>query len=260
MRGHHRTSTVGLGAAVLALSGLVALGPAATAVAATRAPAVRTAVRAAPEIKVGGGGDIEKSSNWSGYAETAGGYHAVTGTWVVPTGRPTTGSRYAAQWIGIDGDGDDDLIQTGTMVEVVDGSVSYAPWWEILPASATFIDKPVAPGQTMTASIVRGTSGWVITLSNGTWTFTITKQYSGPGKSVEWIDEAPEVGGAIVDIAKTTKVTFSSLTANGANPDLVHSDAIELVQHGKVRESPSVPSSTKNAFTMAYGATAPPAP
>ena len=42
---------------------------------------------------------IQESSNWSGYAQTAGGYTSVSGTWNVPTGEGSSGIKYAAQWI-----------------------------------------------------------------------------------------------------------------------------------------------------------------
>ena len=185
----------------------------------------------------------------------------MSGTWNVPTGEGSSGIKYAAQWIGIDGDGNEDLIQTGTQVVTSGSSVSYGVWWKILPASETVINEPVAPGETMTASIAATSPGtWLIQISNGTWIFSITKSYSGPGSSVEWIVEAPVVGGRIVKIAKTTNVTFSGIAENGNNPNLVSSDAIELVQNGKVKESPSAPSTGGSSFAMAYGKHAPPPP
>jgi hypothetical protein len=51
----------------------------------------------------------------------------------------------------------------------------------------------------MTASITKGSgSSWTITISNGSQSFTTVQTYSGPGSSVEWIEEAPAV--AHVDV------------------------------------------------------------
>ena len=53
------------------------------------------------------------SQSWSGY-EVAGTYTVVTGTFTVPsltTGVPLTGE--AAEWIGLDGYGNDNLLQAG---------------------------------------------------------------------------------------------------------------------------------------------------
>jgi hypothetical protein len=217
-------------------------------------------VTTGPDVVISHSPNISKSGNWSGYAETAGGYTSVTGSWVVPKSKSTTGFKVAAQWIGIDGANDSDLIQTGTQVEDDNGSISYGAWWEILPAAETPINEPVSPGQTITASIIKQSSGkWLITISNGSWTFKTTKSYSGPEKSVEWIDEAPEFGGSIVAIDDTTNVTFQKATVNGSNPELKSKDAIELVQGGKVKESPSAVAGG-DSFTMAYGSVAPPPP
>ncbi|HEV2360316.1 MAG TPA: G1 family glutamic endopeptidase [Acidimicrobiales bacterium] len=205
--------------------------------------------------------NIQSSSNWSGYAEKGTGFTSVTGTWKIPTSKSTTGSKYSSQWIGIDGDGNQHLIQTGTEVDENNGSPIYRVWWEILPAAETLINEPVAPGETMKASIVKlSTGSWKITISNGSWTFTTTKSYSGPGTSVEWIVEAP-FNGSVLPLDDTSRVTFTGTAVNGNNPSFVYStDAIKMVQNGKTVESPSQPSAAGNSFTMAYGAKTPTAP
>src|SRR5580658_1728208 len=250
MHGRWKLGAGALGVAALLAGAAASAGPAVAS--ASRSVALRT-VTSRPEVVVHGVGNIQKASNWSGYAETAGGYTSVTGTWKVPTSKNKSGTHFSAQWIGIDGDGNDDLIQTGTQVQYEGGSVSYGAWWEILPASETPISDPVRPGDTIKASITKESSGkWLIEISDGTkWSFSITKSYSGPGKSVEWIVEAPEVGGSIASIGHTSNATFSGITANGANPNLVAADAIECVQNSKVVESPSKPSASGDAFTMA---------
>jgi hypothetical protein len=206
--------------------------------------------------------NIQQASNWSGYADTAGDYTSVSGSWNVPTAVTSqSGTHYGAQWIGIDGDGDEDLIQTGTSVTISGGHASYGVWWEILPAAETVINEPVAAGETMTASIVRQPSGeWLIQISNGSWHFSITKSYFGPGLSVEAIVEAPEIGGQIAGMAHTSDVTFTDLTENGANPDFNRTaDAIKCVQGGKTVETPSRPTGG-DSFTMGYGSKVPPPP
>ncbi len=209
-----------------------------------------------------GAHSIQTSSNWSGYAETGSGYTSIAGDWTVPTSKGKGGNKYQAEWLGIDGDGNQHLIQTGTQVDESGGSASYGAWWEILPAAETPINEPVSPGDQIEASIVKQSSGkWLITLEDvGRWTFTITKSYSGPGASAEWIVEAPEVGGSIASMNHTSKVTFDDLTVNGANPELVYAtDAIACKQDKKIVESPSEPTGG-NSFAMAYGAKTPKAP
>jgi hypothetical protein len=206
------------------------------------------------------------SSNWSGYAlgtktTPNGTYTSVSAKWRVPVLKTNTGTKYSSQWIGIDGFTNTHLIQTGTEVDYLGGQAVYAVWWEILPAPETPINKPIKPGQTITASISKGSAGqWTIKISNGTWTFTKSTGYTGPGQSVEWIVEAPQVGGSISSIAHTARVTFAHVKVNGANPKLVATDGGELRQNGKIREVPSLPSAIGDAFTMGYGTKIPPAP
>jgi len=248
-----------LGAGVLSLALGAGMATPALATSAGHASAARVASR--PEFTVRGCRNVQESSNWSGYAETGGGYTSVSGSWNVPTADTSQGgTTYGAQWIGIDGDGDNNLIQTGTSVVISGHTASYGVWWEILPAAETPINEPVAPGETITASIVKQSSGkWLIKISNGSWSFSITKSYSGPGDSVEAIVEAPEVGGNIAKMAHTSNVTFSDLTENGANPELTRGDGIKCVQNGKTVETPSYVAAG-DSFTMAYGSKRPPRP
>ena len=172
------------------------------------------------------------SSNWSGYAET-GSFAGVSGTWTVPSVQPSSSPTYSSAWIGVDGDNNSNLIQTGTEEDYYSGIAHYNAWWEILPAPETALPgEAVFPGDTMTASIYetttppaagppvhgRGHSGgggggssqtqWVIAINDTTpghaWQFKTTQSYSGPGTSAEWIMEAPEVGGRIATLAHYT--------------------------------------------------------
>jgi len=79
---------------------------------------------------------FQTAENWSGYALSGSTYTAVTGCWTVPTVTYTSGDTYSSDWIGIDGDNNDDLIQTGTEQDWsggVEGPAQYSAWWEILP-------------------------------------------------------------------------------------------------------------------------------
>jgi hypothetical protein len=220
------------------------------------------------EQRAGGdGGAFWTSSNWSGYALGSsktphGTYTSITGTWTVPTVLANSGTRSSSQWIGIDGATNADLVQTGTYADSAHGKASYGVWWEILPASGTTIHEPVRPGQTIVASIVEDTSTklWTITISNGSWTFVKTTDYSGKGQSAEWIVEAPLIGGSDARLTRTSRVTFLDLTVDGANPKLVAADGGRMSQGGKITETPSLPAAAGNAFSMQYGAKAPPPP
>ncbi|HEV8063393.1 MAG TPA: G1 family glutamic endopeptidase, partial [Acidimicrobiales bacterium] len=182
------------------------------------------------------------------------------GTWVVPTIVRKSGTALSSQWVGIDGDGNHDLIQTGTQAVLADGQKGYGAWWEILPAPETSINHTVRPGDVMTATIVKDHHGWHITLRDrNRWTFEITRHYTGPGGSIEWIVEAPTIGNQIAPMLHTTPVTFWGEQLNNKAPHLLAKNAIQCVQHGVAVETPSLANS-KQAFTMAYGGRPPPPP
>jgi hypothetical protein len=204
------------------------------------------------------------SSNWSGYAK-AGSYTKVTGAWVVPSVAASSKPTYASQWVGIDGFNNGRLIQTGTETDYYNGSAHYSAWWEILPAAETVIPSiAVHPRDHMTASIVKGTgSSWTITIKNTTTgaSYTTKRTYTGPGSSVEWIEEAPTVGGHQATLARySSPDTFDPGTANGANPRLKAADGGVMIRRGVRISTPSVPDADTDGFNMAYGSTAPQPP
>jgi hypothetical protein len=253
----HRSVRVGLAASLsvvlLAPLGLATVS-ATTAGAITSSPLVRvrdTAIHASLA-----------SSNWSGYA-IAGTFSAVTGSWTVPTVAPSTVPTYSSSWIGVDGLENKDLIQTGTESDYVGGHAKYDAWWEVLPGAEKVIAKvPVLPGDHMSASITRVTAeDWRFVLTDLTSgkRFTYTRAYKGPGASAEWIQERPMVGGSLSTLADYGSTTFSSLTENGVNPHLTAADSISMVGN-RLISVPSAPSALGDAFSVAYGDSAPPPP
>jgi hypothetical protein len=204
------------------------------------------------------------SSNWSGYAKT-GSYTSATAQWVVPSVAPSRGSTYSSAWVGIDGFNNSSLIQTGTESDYYSGSAHYNAWWEILPAAETPISSiSVRPGDVMTASITKGSgSSWTITIKDATngQSFTTVQNYTGPGTSVEWIEEAPTVGGRVATLAQySSPDTFDPGTANGGNPGLTAADGGVMVQKNRQVSTPSLPDSDTDGFNMNYGSTAPAPP
>lgn len=201
------------------------------------------------------------SYNWSGYslARFATGqlYTSASASWTVPEVsfvrtatdcQPVSGwgfSRrttcfdsnihyeYSSAWVGIGGDCldarcnavDPTLIQLGTGHDVGDDGTSYYyAWYELLPASATFIDPtlyPVDPGDSISASLVclsnctpGAIQSWRLSMANTTknWTFTITVPYASSLYSADWIVEAPSSSAGILPLANFGKVTMNPFT------------------------------------------------
>ncbi|HEX3783027.1 MAG TPA: G1 family glutamic endopeptidase [Pseudonocardiaceae bacterium] len=239
---------------VIAVAGL------ATGVVLALAPAAGAATPSAPgngpDRVISHGHNTQQSSNWSGYAETGGGYTSATATWKVPSVSSSSGATYSSAWVGIDGDGNSNLIQTGTESDYYSGAAHYDAWWEILPAAETVITNiTVHPGDSFTGSVskVSGTT-WSIKLTDNTTgkSYSSSKTYRGSGGSVEYIQEAPEVGGSIAKIAHFKTFSFSGLTVNGKSPALKSADEILLVQNGVTYSTPSAPNSGGNGFSVSY--------
>jgi hypothetical protein len=214
----------------------------------------------------------DTSTNWSGYALASGPYTSATGNWVVPDVSATTYTARSSSWVGVDGWGNDDLIQTGTASDFYTYQSSgactaigpcYFAWWEILPADTTVIDQPVQPGDRMTGEVTKGNDNvWTITLVNHTqnWTFTIQKSYTGPLESAEWIEEATEIDNTNRPLANYGSVTFLNGTLNGQNPALSSGNSITLERRGSSISTPSEPDAGGSGFSVAYGSVAPAPP
>jgi hypothetical protein len=221
---------------------------------------------------------IAQSDNWSGYALTgpAGQFASVTGCWQVPTAASSgSNDTYSSSWIGIDGDGNGDLIQTGTQSDWYEGQGVYFAWWEILPTPETLITSiTVLPGDTVCAAIEpAGWGRWTMTLSDETaaQSFATTQAYNGPRSSAEWITEAPTglVNGSfcVLPLANYGQVTVAG-GINGSPVSLSSSDGLQMVPSSQADctgsepnySTPSAPNSAGDGFTVAYGTTSPTAP
>jgi len=211
---------------------------------------------------------VLRSVNWSGYVVTGQTYTRVAGSWSVPTVIATPGSRYASDWVGIGGFDTGDLIQAGTTEQYVHGHATYNAWTEILPKSETIIPGfTVHPGDAITVDVTRGTGrSWTMTVTDSTQreSFSRTVNYDSLEKSADWIHEAPEVNGTIVDIASTTNVDFDHGTVNGSTVIGIAGTLHEILLVGAApRDTHATPSkldSDEDGFAVADGTKAPPPP
>ncbi len=196
------------------------------------------------------------SANWSGMvvAKDARAINRVSAQWIVPHVLPSSRSAYSSAWIGIDGFSNNNLIQTGTSHDYVNGKASYQAWWEILPAAETVIPHPVYPGDRIQASIAKlgGGNRWVIRMRNATqnWTFTTVQSYSGPQSSAEWIVEAPQLNGKPTRLARFAPIKFARCRLNGANPKLKMNERGYMVQNNRIVSVPSLPNRDGDGFAV----------
>jgi len=145
------------------------------------------------------------------------------------------------EWVGIDGWGNNDLIQAGISEGVVSGvGVEIQPWWEVLPSGMTNIpDMAVSPGDQITVTISEmNPEDWSIILKDDTTnvSFTTTQAYTGPATSAEWIVEAPTFFAPVPLAPYSPAIAFSGMGVGGSGSTLT---AVTLIQHGVVAASPS---------------------
>jgi hypothetical protein len=162
------------------------------------------------------------STNWSGYAVTAGrgAVTAVSGSWVVPT-VSGSGTSYSSDWVGIDGFSSPTVEQIGTDSDLSGGAPQYYAWYEMYPSGSVEIPLAIHAGDTITASVAYGASGFTLSISDATTgkSFTTTKTASGAQRSsAEWVVEAPSSFSGILPLADFGKVTFTGAqaTINGS--------------------------------------------
>jgi len=195
------------------------------------------------------------SSNWSGYIATGSTFTRVSAQWRVPAVAPAAGVQASATWIGIDGATNRSLIQTGTAQNSFNGRTGYYAWYEILPAPPVEVGV-VQAGDTMSASIVKGTGGrWVISIADISTHNSASGAfpYTGPGASAEWIEEAPTSSqtNQVVTLADFGVARFSDLGVDAADPGAVGVTPVRMVDgSGRVIAVPGPLSG--GAFTVAY--------
>jgi hypothetical protein len=201
------------------------------------------------------------SKNWSGMGGTGTAIEGAAGSWTVPAVRASKRALYSASWVGVDGLSNTSLIQTGTAQDTSDG---YYAWWEILPYGAEQITSPqgalasVEPGDHITASVSEQSKGvWTIYIDDTTegWYFDCSFDYSGPGHSAEWVEEAPTVNGAQASPADFGTVDFSSTSVYGKfgrgtgwySTDLTTKNEIAMADRTHVLAMPTAPSAASGS-------------
>jgi hypothetical protein len=197
------------------------------------------------------------STNWAGWIASGTTFTGVSGDWTVPSIVPSPSAEYSAEWVGIDGVLSSDLIQTGTIQGTPSTSTSspYFAWYELLPDYAVAINAPVAPGDTMLASITEGSPGsWTISIEDQTqsWIYTNTFSYSISAQTAEWIEEAPTVDGSQSTLADFGSSTFSSLGVSGADTSAVGMTDVDMTNAaGTIIAYPT--SIVSGSFSALYG-------
>ena len=172
-------------AIVVCVLGFVVCGPVSASAGTTAAvvdsvpassvPSVDPALRRA--VRVGADGvEAATSPNWAGWVASGGSFSRVSATWVEPSASCPAGNDWAVFWVGLDGWGDNNVEQGGSMVRCFGNTPEYFLWWEMYPTNAIQQVQQVSAGDTISASVVYDPSA-------ATYTITVTDKTTGAGFS-----------------------------------------------------------------------------
>jgi len=206
----------------------------------TLSVAAACALGAVPIASASAATDVQKASsgNWSGYVVGASSdgesgsaattFKTVTGSWVEPTAKCSSGSTYSAFWVGLGGaDGKEALEQDGTEANCdAAGTAHYYAWYELVPKAPVHVDLAVHPGDHMTATTTVDGHDVTETIVNHTTgqTYSKTLTMSNPDvATAEWIAEAPsqcQTGATnctALPLSNFGKVSFTSASATDSS-------------------------------------------
>jgi hypothetical protein len=160
------------------------------------------------------------ASNWSGFELRGGPFSSISGGWNVPpivfgeTGLVTQSSF----WVGIDGDGTNDLVQAGTAQNNVVYNISgqylsisnYHAWSQFLPQQPNeqvFANLQINPGDQIETVVLLLDSEAFFVIENITRneTVSVTTPYGNTivkATDAEWIMERPTVNNNFTDLAQ----------------------------------------------------------
>jgi hypothetical protein len=198
---------------------------------------------------------LSYSTNWAGYAVTAGAgaVSQVGGSWVVPT-VATNVSGYSSAWVGIDGFNSNSVEQIGTDSDYVNGVAHYYAWYEMYPNPSVNLSLSISPGDAISASVTFTSPnlfGLTITdTTTGAMYSTSKTSSSAQRSSAEWIQEAPSSYSGVLPLANFGTINFAgaNATVNGSNGPIDNPSGGTVNQIDMVTNSGS-PKATTSAFT-----------
>ena len=167
-----------------------------------------------------GRGALQVSHNWAGYVATGARFTSVSATWLVPAVRSgTQPTEVAAVWVGLDGRGTKTLEQIGTVSGLLGGTYYYGAWYEVVPRAPVYLNMPIRPGDSVTASVTYGRDGlFTLALVDNTSGQRFAVREASPGAELvtaEVVVEAPGTVSGLAPLPDFGKIGFTSALANG---------------------------------------------
>ena len=180
-------------------------------------------------------GGVATSPNWSGYAIVGPNGQflkwgsEISGSFLEPApgcDGSLAGDKHMSTWVGIDGYGSPDVLQTGTEVDLIcpapfvsPTSVDHYAWYEWYPAYSIRINNvPVRPGDRVNVAVFTSDgSHRFISFENVSTFQTYTLDMTPPtgtslvGNSVEWVVERPEINNLLTNLAHYGSLAMQSI-------------------------------------------------
>jgi len=204
---------------------------------------------------------VTSSTNWSGYADYNATFTDVEGSWTQPAVTcPSTGRRYAAFWVGLDGYTSNSVEQIGTDSDCAgQNRPVYYAWYEMYPAASVTLSSayPVRAGDSMSARVSVSGMTFTLVLKNTTrgWTFTTTQtSTSAQDASAEWVAEAPSscvITCSVLPLANFETMHFTGAFVNhrsGTIGSYTHDTVIMVTNTGTTKALPSALTSYGTSF------------
>jgi hypothetical protein len=201
----------------------------------TLAATVACALGVVPAASASTDVQTASSANWAGYvvggSSASTSYKSVSGSWVAPTAKCTSGQGFSSFWVGLGGSGSgsssssgtsEALEQTGTEADCnANGTPTYSAWYELVPSAPVKVDMAVHPGDHISSKVTVDGSNVTINLNNSTTggSFSKTLQMSNPDvSSAEWIAEAPSTcQQGVSNCSPLTLADFGTVQFSGAS-------------------------------------------
>jgi len=211
-----------------------------------RGPASRSTPRATRRgVMAGTSFTTVTSSNWSGDVIDGqpAAFDDVLGAWTVPSVSTdgNFGGSYSSTWVGIDGWGNNDVVQDGTEQDATgfgpwgQWTIYYA-WYEFFPNQQVAMSNvSVSPGDQILAESFTGYDStgtlngyyWLYDYTSNQGAFTnaaIPAGASFAGASAEWIEERTTVNNALYPMPDYGNVQMSSTEALTNDGNVYHAD------------------------------------
>ena len=192
-------------------------------------PSTTTTTSTTTTVPNGNGFDPQLTSQWAGYFEIPGPVSSVSATWVVPSLVCSSIETFSSTWVGIGGLSGGALLQAGMFDNCIGGLAENGAFAEEYPGSTVSFDLLFRPGDTITATVSDGASGWqavVTDVTTGQAESASAPDYSGGG-SAEWMVEAYGAPGGI-PVSDFGSEQLSAFTVGGTPASISGSDVWEM--------------------------------